>query len=119
METISRFYAHAGKIAITIGAGDTTYITTDQAEMIGAKLSELASQVKNGNHSTTVEVPATEEQMKRMREDAPEIYKIIRCYRNGNSPRTIARSVTIFEAQEHCSDPSTSNTKYFDGYELK
>jgi len=34
MENIARFYNFHGKIAITVGDGSTTYLTTDQAEML-------------------------------------------------------------------------------------
>ena len=119
MENIARFYDFNGKIAITVGDGSTTYLTTDQAEMLAVKLAETTKQAKNGNHSTTVEIPADDDQVKRMRDEAPAIYKIIRCYRSGNkSNRTMKKGLTIYEAQEHCSDPKTSTDAYFDAYEM-
>lgn len=120
MSSIARFYEFNGKIAITVGDGSTTYLTTDQAEMLATKLLESTNQVKNGNHSETVEVPADDEQIKRIRDEAPAIYKIVRCYRSGNkSSRTIKSGLTVYEAQEHCSDPKTSTKTYFDTYEMK
>jgi len=62
-----------------------------------------------------------------------DTYKVIRFYQNVNkSRRTIARGLTLEEAQEHCSDPETSSRTcttaagkrrtaqhgpWFDGYE--
>lgn len=36
-------------------------------------------------------------------------YKIVRNYFNG-TPRTIARGLTLEEAQAHCKDPETSSS---------
>ncbi len=120
MENIARFYDFNGKIAITVGDGSTTYLTVQQAEILAAKLAETTAKVKNGNHATTVEIPADDAQVKTMHEDAKPIYKIVRHYRGGNrSPRTIRTGVTIYEAQAHCSDPKTSTDKHFDGYDVK
>lgn len=59
-------------------------------------------------------------------------YRIVRRYLKGHKRRTIARGLTLQEAQEHCRDPETSSrtcTKsanvrrtrlkgpWFDGYE--
>jgi len=119
MESIARFYEFNGKIAITVGDGSTTYLTTTQAEMLATELLNTTKQVKNGYHSTTVEVPADVEQIKKIRDDAPAIYKIVRCYRSDKPSRTIKSGVTIHEAQEHCRDPKTSTAEYFDAYEQK
>jgi len=45
------------------------------------------------------------------------MYKIVRFYRDGRPPRTIEKSVTLKEAQEHCRNPKTRKEGvYFDGY---
>lgn len=44
------------------------------------------------------------------------IYRIIR-FRHGKS-RTIKKGLTLEEAQEHCSNPNTKGTGWFDGYDL-
>ena len=59
------------------------------------------------------------------------MYKIVRMYFNDIPSRTIARGLTLDEAQAHCSDPETSSStcekyvnrkrterlgKWFDGY---
>lgn len=43
-------------------------------------------------------------------------YKIIRFYKSGAKPKVIRRGLTLEEAQKHCQDPSTSTSKWFDGY---
>lgn len=119
-DSIARFYEFNGKIAITVGDGSTTYLTTDQAEVLATELLKTTKQVKNGNHSETVEVPADPEQIKKILEEAPAIYKIVRCYRDDrNGRRTIKTGLTIHEAQEHCRDPKTTTADHFDSYELK
>lgn len=120
MENIARFYDFRGQVAITVGDGSTTYLTTDQAELLATNLLEVARQVKNGNHVTTVEIPADDAQVQKMRDDAPAIYKIVRHYKDGRrNPRIIKKGITIYEAQEHCADSKTSTDDYFDGYEIK
>lgn len=46
-------------------------------------------------------------------------YSIIRIYHPSlNKPsRIIKRGLTLEEAQDHCSDPSTATDKWFDGFE--
>lgn len=59
-------------------------------------------------------------------------YKIVRNYKGSYSKRTIARGLTLEEAQAHCKDPETSsstctsasalavtkrNGEWFDGYQ--
>ena len=118
-DSIARFYEFNGKIAVTVGDGSTTYLTTQQAEMFSTKLLEMANQTKNGYHTETVEIPADDSQIQKMRDDAPAIYKIVRCYRDGRNQRTIKSNVTVYEAQEHCGDPKTSTAKHFDIYTEK
>ena len=46
-------------------------------------------------------------------------YKIIRVYRPdlGKRSKLVKASVSLDEAQKHCSDPATSTATYFDTYE--
>ena len=46
-------------------------------------------------------------------------YSIIRIYHPSlnKSSRIIKRGLTLEEAQEHCSDPSTATDDWFDGFE--
>ena len=51
------------------------------------------------------------------------MYKIIRFFRSGKTPRTISRGLTLEEAQAHCRLESTHKKDkdglviWFDGYE--
>lgn len=47
-------------------------------------------------------------------------YKIIRFYRETGHPNhqdVIKTGLTLEEAREHCNDPTTATSEYFDGYE--
>lgn len=44
-------------------------------------------------------------------------YKIVRFYKSGTRPRIIRRGLSLKEAQEHCQDPSTFTSKWFDRYQ--
>ena len=37
------------------------------------------------------------------------VYRIVRFYKDGGTPRTIRNLVTLKEAQGHCGDPETSS----------
>jgi len=43
-------------------------------------------------------------------------YKIVRFYCDDREPETIKTGLTEEEAKEHCNDPSTENTDWFDGF---
>lgn len=40
----------------------------------------------------------------------PGSYKIVRMYANSSTRRTIARGLTLEQAQAHCNDPETSSS---------
>jgi hypothetical protein len=44
-----------------------------------------------------------------------QLYKIVRFHQHGNR-ETIARGLTLDEAQEHCQREDTHGTGWFDGY---
>jgi len=44
-------------------------------------------------------------------------YMILRFFRDGRPSETIETGLTLEEAREHCRDPETSTSEYFDGYE--
>jgi hypothetical protein len=61
-----------------------------------------------------------------------DTYRIVRMYREGHKPETVARGLTLQEAQGHCRNPETSSSTctypeniqrtkdkgpWFDGYE--
>jgi len=99
METGSRVYQpNTGQYGTVLGI-----ITETLAD--GCKLNRL--QVRPDGESADVEwwadsvrCPADEERR----------YRIVRHYFRGGSPRTIARGLTLAEAQAHCSNPETSSS---------
>jgi len=46
----------------------------------------------------------------------PRIYRIYRFRRSGNR-KVIRNNVTLTEASNHCSDPTTSGDGWFDGFD--
>ena len=119
MDNIARLYNFNGTVALSVGDGSTTYLTLAQAQILKDHLNTIIDGMVNHAETGTLEVPASCEQIQKMHEDAPAIYKIIRAYKTGSMrSRTIKKGLTIYEAQAHCADPKTSTAEYFDGYDL-
>jgi hypothetical protein len=53
-----------------------------------------------------------------MSDETARTYKVVRFYRDSQYRyRTIARGLTLAEAQEHCSREDTHGDGWFDGYD--
>lgn len=46
-----------------------------------------------------------------------DTYKIKRFFKDGRDAEIVETGLTLAEAKEHCSDPSTKGEDWFDGFE--